>query len=68
MVSRSPLRFLQRKGLVQTFRPRPRFDPDGLLVHQYDTGFTVEKSIRAEGDPPPDRPDFYDWSPPTVEE
>jgi hypothetical protein len=68
MVSRSPLRFLQRKELVQTFRQRPRFDPDGLLVHQYDTGFSVEKSRLAEGDPPPDRADFRDWSPPTEEE
>ena len=64
MVSRSPLAFLKRKGIVPTFRPRPRFAPDGLLVHQYDTGFTLEKSRLAEGDPPPDRADFRDWSPP----
>lgn len=68
MVSRSSLRYMQRKNLSGTFRPRPRFDPDGLLVHQYDTGFTTCKSTLAEGDPPPNRADFRDWSPPTTEE
>lgn len=63
MVSRSPLHFLQRKELVPTVRPRPRFAPDGLLIHQYDTGNTVAKSRLAEGDPAPDRADFRDWAP-----
>ena len=67
-ISRSPQEFLKRKCSVPTYRPGPRFDPCGLLVHKYPTGFTVAKSTLAEGDPPPERAVFKDWSPLASEE
>ncbi len=63
MVSRSPKAYMQRKGIVPTFLPGPRFSPCGLLVHQYPTGPTLEKASLAEGNPPPDRAVLKPWPP-----
>lgn len=63
-VSRSPFQYLKRKQLIDPMRPGPTFDPCALLVHQYDTGHTSQKSRLAEGAPPPDRAELHDIDPP----
>jgi hypothetical protein len=63
-ISRSPLAYMERVGILPTIRPRPTFDVDILLIHQYDTGPSVYKSRWADGDPPPDRAELLDWVPP----
>ena len=66
-ISRSPQEFLKRKGIEPTFTPGPRFSPCDLLVHQYDTGQTLEKARLAEGCPPPARAQLKPWPPQTAE-
>ena len=63
MVSRSPLLFLQRKEILGTFRPSPRFAPSDLLVNKYPIGQTLGVARLAEGDPPPLRATMKEWAP-----
>lgn len=67
-VSRSPLEFLRRNGLMPTPRSSlPRLDTARLRVHtiplkpdQIDPGLVLD----ASGDPPPDRGITDVWPPP----
>jgi len=59
--SRSPLAYQMRKGLEPTPKMLPRFQPCSLLVNQYPTGSTTQKSSAADGFPPPLRAEFYPW-------
>ena len=67
-ISRSPTLFLQRKGIEPTHRPRPRFAASQLLVNSYTLDNSLCENRLAEGDPAPDRPQFFDWYPPSEEE
>ena len=53
--------YLERKGILKTRRPGPRLATGQLLVHDYPTGATEEKSRIAEGSPPPDRGGLRPW-------
>ena len=66
VISRNPLQFLRRHGLVdEPVRPRPRLDVMGLLVHTIPLAsppkppHTIMR--QAMGDPPPDRPMTQAW-------
>jgi hypothetical protein len=62
-VSRSPMLYLNRKGLRPASGLGPRFTTDRLLIHRYETGSTECKAQLAEGDPPPDRAGIFPWPP-----
>lgn len=66
MISRSPLEFLRRNGIVkENARPRPRLDISALLVHTIPLA-SPPKPLQSvletfEGSPPPDRGLSRSW-------
>ncbi len=62
-ISRSPWLFLTRCGLRPTQGIRTKFDPGAMLIERYPTGSTRLKSELADGQPPPNRPRFFPWTP-----
>lgn len=66
--SRSPLRYLERQGIVPTRRvPRPRLDTTDLLVHTIpltDDQLNPALMLGTKGMPSPDRGRMDPWPPP----
>ena len=67
-VSRSPINFLERNGVIPTLRSqKPRLDPKRLRVHTVPLGTPVPapyQMLDTPGDPPPDRGKIDPWPPP----
>ena len=66
MISRNPVPFLMRKGLVsETMQPKPRLDVSALLVHSIPLrgGATPSATVlrQLEGEPAPDRAGTRPW-------
>lgn len=66
IVSRNPVEYLKRKGLVdEPARPSPRLDVDALLVHTIPLTSPPRPTQAVletfEGEPPPDRGTARPW-------
>ena len=73
MMSRNPVPFLKRRGIVsETMQPKPRLNVQALLVHSLPltNGATPSATVLRllEGSPSPDRGGTQPWPSQPVEE
>lgn len=73
MITRNPVPFLKRNGIVsEPMQHKPRLDVRALLVHSIPlrNGTTPSATVlrKLEGDPPPDRGATRPWPSQGIEE